>query len=78
MYPNPGKGHVVFSFDIPEVSKLLNLTVVDVHGKIVLQSSVRKDALFHWYTGDIPGGIYFYKFYDSHNTYGNGKLIIAK
>src|SRR5690606_14420138 len=79
VYPNPGKNHVVFSYNFKTVGEGLKLTITDVSGKIVKETTLTTNkCLFHGYTNEIQNGIYFYKISDSQAQHGNGKVVIMK
>lgn len=79
VYPNPGKDHVVFGYNLEDATGNLTLLIKDVSGKLIQQMRMEGNrGLVHWYTSNIPNGMYFYRVTDGKRQYGNGKVVIMK
>ncbi|HRO41762.1 MAG TPA: T9SS type A sorting domain-containing protein [Flavipsychrobacter sp.] len=79
VYPNPAKDHVVFSYNLQNVGEGLKLIITDISGKPIKEIRLEHSkGITHWYTNDLPNGIYLYKLSDNKKQHGNGKVVIVK
>jgi len=78
-YPNPATSQVVFSYRLPDAKDGLHLVVTSVNGKEVARFQLTGlKGVVHWYTKEIPNGVYFYQVNDSRKNWSKGKVVIMK
>ncbi len=76
-YPNPFNNKTTFI--IPKQLSKGNITIYDIHGKILLKSNIvmKNDLLtFDFYKNNLSNGVYLYKISDINDNNYTGKFII--
>lgn len=79
VYPNPAKDQVTFSYHVPEAGEGLSLVIADVNGVAAATFYLSEaKGIRHWYTRDLPNGVYVYRLRDSRQAYETGQLVISR
>jgi len=79
VYPNPAANTVTFSYDAPNTTGNLLLTVNNIFGQTIQQFPLTSKAgQLQWNTSTLADGLYIYTLTDQNNVLQIGKLVISK
>ncbi len=72
IYPNPSTG--IFNIDLPDNKEVINISVIDITGKVILNKSVKENSTSIDLSGNSQG-VYIIKFQLDEETI-NQKIIV--
>jgi hypothetical protein len=79
VYPNPAKEYVAFYYNLSDGNEVTNLTVSDVTGKPIYQSSLSNGTGQHiWDVKSISNGNYIYSITTKTGLKYSGKIVVQK
>jgi hypothetical protein len=79
VYPNPAIEYVAFYYNLSDGNEVTNLTVSDVTGKPIYQSSLSNGIGQHiWDVKSISNGNYIYSITTKTGLKYSGKIVVQK